>query len=228
MRGARLRPDLGLDYLAVGHVTADVMLDGGVRAGGAVTYYGDIALASPPSPGSAPKRAFLTTRHGDVVSTALRVFDLADPSGPREVAQAWDYRGVYGALAVTDRHAFVVTTAWWDCSLNGLRVFDIASAITPTQVTTMTMRAPVDLALRDTHAYVADAGDGLIVLDVRDPTRPHQTAGYRIAGRATGVAVTARHVIAVSRATTGSPTWWAPAAGFAAARGCPRCRSCAP
>ncbi len=142
------------------------------QSGGAITEYRHVALR--PSSGSSSRYAYLTSRHGDVVSTALRVFDVADGDSAREVAALHEPWTWFGALAVTQDHAFVVGDAF---SLRELRVFDVSTALTPTLAATMTLQGPRDIALRDGYAYVADDGYGLRVVDVRDPTAPRPSGG---------------------------------------------------
>jgi hypothetical protein len=170
--------------------------------GGAITDYGHIALAPSASPASPPHNAYVTSYHGDVVSTALRVFDLTGPGAPREVAISRDPWTVYGALAVTDGHAFVVGDQYWPQPQ--LRVFDIARAITPTLAATLTLQGATDIAVRDRYAYVPDAHYGLYVLDVRDPVKPRLLGGPGVVGIPTSVSASDQYVVVGSRLDAGA------------------------
>lgn len=166
--------------------------------GGAFTFYSGVALDGRSVEDRGDWRAYATTLHGDRLSTALRVFESSETGALHPLAMTGEPAVWYGPVAVGEGHALVGADRTWPGRNVGLRVFDVASTITPTLAVTVEMELPVAFALQDGHAYVADAYLGLGVLDAADPEAGAVASWQPLRGRAVGVSVSARHLVAVS------------------------------
>lgn len=107
------------------------------------------------------------------------------------VEEAWD--GVALAVTVADRYAYVATG--WD----GLEIVDIADPRHPRKVGRLADYGYAEVAVQGRYLFVADGrqhsgppgarGKGLVIVDMADPSSPHEIATYPMAGDVNGVAV---------------------------------------
>jgi len=107
----------------------------------------------------------------------LLLFDVSDPAHPRGIGNSrgrpW---GLY--RAVMARGGFVFAFGF-DGRGTALRVIDAADPANMRQVGHLSLYVPTDLALDGGLAYISlDSGNGVRVVDVRDPYRPRHVAAY--------------------------------------------------
>ena len=79
------------------------------------------------------------------------------------------------------------TTAWWDTLTGELKLFPFVPTLAGSYDTP---GSAYDVAVSGDHAFVADYGSGLQVIDISDPTSPALLGSYDTPGTALRVAVT--------------------------------------
>lgn len=122
--------------------------------------------------------AWSLTRDGETLyispgpsDVCLRIFDLADPERPRELAQVHQQPWGWGrATAVQAGRLFFA-------GLNGLHVLDVSDPTAPVELASLP-EARRGVAARGHHVYAAGA-DGLTAYDMTDPRKPRRLGGYQ-------------------------------------------------
>ena len=133
-----------------------------------------------------------------VAAGDLYVIAIGDPTEPRLVG-VYDLSDGAEGVVVSEHHAYVVDRRPTGPPGEGLVVLDVADPTHPSRVGTYdTGGATSGVALSGHYAYVTDTdcfdvttirhGDGLVVLDISDPTEPQRVGGYDPGGTAYGVA----------------------------------------
>ncbi len=96
----------------------------------------------------------------------LVVVSLADPKCPQvEAVIGNDVLVEPRAVQVQFRYAFV-------CDREGVKVFDVTKLNQPVPVTTLPLADARSIYLARTYAYVAAGRQGLVILDISNPTQP--------------------------------------------------------
>ncbi len=125
-------------------------------------------------------------------TAGLLVFDIANPSNPRQVGKFETSVAVEMAVAVSGIYAFLTG--------GDLFVLDIAVPATPRLVGGyLTDGYARGIAIVGDLAYVADGVAGLRVLDVSDPQAPLAVGQVDTAGEAWGVAVSGNHAYVANK-----------------------------
>lgn len=163
------------------------------------------------------------------VGDSFTVVDVSDPSDPRVVATLQNsnlplpWRGsgaLKHATSVALSGGFAYVTAAYT---NRLTVIDVSDPLHPAIVASLEddeqLAFPVDVAVEDGYAYVADQYSGLgrvAVVDVHDPTAPQVVASvtdptwldgaYRIRAQGDFVFVSAAYAEAVAVIDVSDPT----------------------
>src|SRR5437763_2376263 len=128
-----------------------------------VTYNPDGILTRATFVTAAGHRLYMTTPRG------LFVIDCADPMHPKLAGQyTGDFLRNPHCVAIQFRYAFVTDS-------EGLKVLDITDPYRPEPVrgAVVGLRNPGRLYVARTYAYVANGADGLAIIDVENPERPH-------------------------------------------------------
>ena len=76
------------------------------------------------------------------------------------------------------------TTAWWDTVSGELKLYPFVITLAGSYDTPGTAW---DVSLAGDHAFAADGGSGLHVIDISDPTNPTLLGNYDTPGQACGV-----------------------------------------
>ncbi len=99
---------------------------------------------------------------------ALRVIDVDEPESPRLVGSCEGFLHNPHAISIQFRYAFVTDD-------EGLKVLDITNPTHPHPLpkATVPLKSAHKLYVARTYAYVADGEDGLAIIDVENPERPH-------------------------------------------------------
>ncbi|WP_411197612.1 multiheme c-type cytochrome [Sphingomonas sp. C3-2] len=114
--------------------------------------------------------AYITAKAG------LVVVDLDDPAKPRLVT----------TLALTDARASAVQFRYlWVSDSEGLKLFDITRMDQPLAIPsgTVPLADARRIYLARTYAYVAAKADGLVIVDIKSPERPHIFRKENLGGR---------------------------------------------
>jgi len=105
------------------------------------------------------------------VSSDLNVIDISDPRAPYQVGSAADANSY--SLAVVDTLAYAIGTD------STLKIFSIATPDTPYLIQTLdSVGYAYDIATDGIYAYVPTWQDGLVVIDVSDPSNPSVIANH--------------------------------------------------
>jgi hypothetical protein len=113
----------------------------------------------------------------------LRIFDVANPSNPLEVAH-YDTPGDTKGIAVSGNYAYLAD------GLPGLRILDVSDPATPVQVGIIdTPDLATGVVVSGVFAFVADNQSGLRVINISNPATPIETGHYNTPGNALDVAV---------------------------------------
>jgi hypothetical protein len=101
---------------------------------------------------------------------ALYIFDISDPSSPSPVSQTSGLGEPYGLFVEGD--LAYVTSA--DSFADQLRIVDVSNPAAPVEIGSYFEAGLLAfrVVVRNDKAYVTDAGEGVRVLDVSDPTNP--------------------------------------------------------
>jgi len=131
---------------------------------GALDYIGSFNVISNGVPqGIAIKDEILFVGDGQMI----RALDVGNPASPAQLSQFPTSSSNYvTGLAIKGNYLYGVFE-------NRLRVFDIASAISPAEAGTLSLGGSCrDIAIFGDYAFVGKYSDGLIVLDISNPTSP--------------------------------------------------------
>ncbi|HKP05365.1 MAG TPA: hypothetical protein VJU77_18595 [Chthoniobacterales bacterium] len=137
-----------------------------------VTFNPDGALTGASFATAAGHRLYVTTPRG------LFVVDCTDPMHPQLGGQ---YTGNFlrnpHCVAIQFRYAFVTDD-------DGLKVLEITNPYRPVPVSgaTVQLRNPGRLYVARTYAYVANGPEGLAIIDVENPERPHLDQMFNAGG----------------------------------------------
>ena len=128
-----------------------------------VTYNPDGALTGASFVTAAGHRLYMTTPRG------LFVIDCTDPMHPKLGGQyTGDFLRNPHCVSIQFRYAFVTDS-------EGLKVLDITDPYRPEPIrgAVVRLRNPGRLYVARTYAYVANGAEGLAIIDVENPERPH-------------------------------------------------------
>jgi hypothetical protein len=128
-----------------------------------VTYNPDGALTGASFVTAAGHRLYMTTPRG------LFVIDCTDPMHPKLGGQyTGDFLRNPHCVSIQFRYAFVTDS-------EGLKVLDITDPYRPEPIrgAVVGLRNPGRLYVARTYAYVANGAEGLAIIDVENPERPH-------------------------------------------------------
>ncbi|MFQ5342986.1 MAG: LamG-like jellyroll fold domain-containing protein, partial [Anaerolineae bacterium] len=119
--------------------------------------------------------------------SGLRVIDISNPAGPREVG-FYDTPSSAWGVAVAGHYAYVAD------GYSGLRVIDISNPAGPREVGFYdTPGYAHGVAVAGNYAYVADYYSGLRVIDISNPAGPSEAGSYDTPGYAQDVTVAGNH-----------------------------------
>jgi hypothetical protein len=113
--------------------------------------------------------------------TGLRVVDVSNPLSPNEIGFTPSDRG-YGELAVAGDHVYA---GWgyvlWEGYSGSMAVYDLESAATPVEITSVTTGKPVEILFRGERTYVLGWGGSLgmvwpsvAIFDTSSPADPRE------------------------------------------------------
>ncbi|HKP92685.1 MAG TPA: hypothetical protein VJS88_02220, partial [Chthoniobacterales bacterium] len=128
-----------------------------------VTYNPDGALTGATYVTATGHRLYMTTPRG------LFVIDCTDPMNPKLGGQyTGDFLRNPHCVSIQFRYAFVTDS-------DGLKVLDITDPYRPVPVpgATVALRNAGRVYVARTYAYVANGPEGLAIIDVENPERPH-------------------------------------------------------
>ena len=137
-----------------------------------VTFNPDGALTGASFVTATGHRLYMTTPRG------LFVIDCTDPMNPKLGGQ---YTGNFlrnpKCVSIQFRYAFVTDD-------DGLKVLDITDPYRPTPISgaTVPLRNAHRLYVARTYAYVANGTEGLAIIDVENPERPHLDQMFNAGG----------------------------------------------
>jgi hypothetical protein len=137
-----------------------------------VVFNPDGALTGATFVAAAGHRLYLTTPRG------LSVVDVSDPMHPRLAgALNGNYLRNPRCIAIQFRYAFVTDD-------DGLKVLDITDPDRPVPVrnAAVPLREAKRLYVARTYAYVANGAEGLAIVDVENPERPHLDQMFNAGG----------------------------------------------
>lgn len=101
---------------------------------------------------------------------SLKVFSLTAPDDPTEVASLGGFAGLRGGMELFGGMLYAADQT------SGLRVISLSPPTAPVILGSLATSHARDVAIYETtftrYAYVADAYDGLVVMDVTNPTGP--------------------------------------------------------
>jgi parallel beta-helix repeat protein len=117
----------------------------------------------------------------------LHILNISDPEHPTRIGEIPFGEGTYRDLALQGNILYV-PDEW------GLRLIDVSDPTAPTELGFIRLdqnqQATVEVAVSGTLAYVADAMDGVKIVDVSNPHAPILVKTFLPHHAATGVAVT--------------------------------------
>jgi hypothetical protein len=128
-----------------------------------VTFNPDGALTGASFVTAAGHRLYMTTPRG------LFVIDCTDPMNPKLGGQyTGDFLRNPHCVSIQFRYAFVTDS-------DGLKVLDITDPYRPEPIrgAVVGLRNPGRLYVARSYAYVANGAEGLAIIDVENPERPH-------------------------------------------------------
>jgi hypothetical protein len=139
--------------------------NGAFNPGGALDDANNITIAG--------NYSYITTGHG------LVVVNLEDPLNPK-IAQQIVSAGLKNprAVAIQFRYGFVVDD-------DGLKVLDLSTPGSPklVQGAFVALADAHDVYVARTYAYVANGKDGIAIIDVEQPDKPHLDQTYNADGK---------------------------------------------
>ncbi len=119
-------------------------------------------------------------------SWGLHVFDISDPANPKRIAYGPTPWGAYREIALQGDTLYIADE--W-----GLSLIDVSNPAAPGHLGSIRLNQneqdTVGVAVQGSLAYVADAGDGVKIVDVSDPAHLSLVGVYRPPVAALGVAV---------------------------------------
>jgi hypothetical protein len=106
-------------------------------------------------------------------ATGMFVYSIDDPKKPKQEGSVQHIRACDPVVA-NDSLAYVTLRSGVVCGGNQdiLNVYDIKSSSTPKLLTTVTMKSPYGLGIRDKALYVCEGKNGMTLLDLTDATKP--------------------------------------------------------
>jgi hypothetical protein len=100
----------------------------------------------------------------------LKIYDLADPENPAEIASLGGFAGLRGGMEFNGGLLYVADQT------SGLRVVSLSPLTSPSIIGTLATSHARDVTVYEKaftkYAYVVDAYDGLVVLNVTNPAAP--------------------------------------------------------
>jgi hypothetical protein len=104
-------------------------------------------------------------------ANGLRIYDLADPYNPIDVAH-YDDGGYVRDVSVVDNYAYIISEH------AGLRILDVTDPYNPVEVGSY----DTEITVVNQYAYIANWHHGLTIIDVSDPTNPVEVSRDPILG----------------------------------------------
>ena len=112
--------------------------------------------------------AYVTTMY-----SGLNVFDISKADQPRLVSKVEPKHAGCGPLTLNDGIAFIA------CNPSGLFVVDISDPISPTILTSDTIRGTmISIARLNEFIYLVDVTKGIVIVDISDPRSPQQVGFF--------------------------------------------------
>jgi hypothetical protein len=191
--------------------------DGGLRV---------LDLRDPTNPVSAG--TYQSTGHIDGIALAgdhallaisdvgIEIVNLDVPTSPTLVA-TYPTGSEVQDLAVAGKLAFVATLATFDGAARawvggGIQILDISNPADPQWIgwyDTPSEVGPYEtgqIAVSGTHGYVAARKNGLLVIDVSEPSLPRRVGGHAASGPAYGVSISGDHAFVAGRSAEPGPS----------------------
>ncbi len=107
-------------------------------------------------------------------NTGLIVVDISDPANPRKVGR-YDTPSLAYDVRIAGNYAYLANYE------AGFYVFDISEPANPRVAGRLPSVHATSLTISGTQAFVP-LGSSIVVIDLTDPTSPHRTQGYEVAG----------------------------------------------
>lgn len=106
-------------------------------------------------------------------ATGMFVYSMVDPKKPKQEGSVQHIRACDPVVA-NDTLAYVTLRSGVVCGGNQdiLNVYDIKSSSTPQLLTTVNMKSPYGLGIRDKALYVCEGKNGMTLLDLTDAAKP--------------------------------------------------------
>jgi hypothetical protein len=101
----------------------------------------------------------------------LAILDISDPTNPRELANHLPAPGDEFVHGVSVVGHYVYLSKWY---VDGIEVVDVSDLANPVSVVTLPLEPLGPMRLTAARAYVPTTHDGVVVLDITDPSRPRE------------------------------------------------------
>lgn len=113
--------------------------------------------------------------------TGLYIYDITDPTHPvMATEEVVEHFTACDPVVANENYAYVTLNSLrMECgntaNINLLIVYDISDISNTEEVASYAMEGPKGLAISDTHLYVCDASDGIVIFDISEtPENPQQ------------------------------------------------------
>jgi len=124
-------------------------------------------------------------------SSGLGIVDISDPAKPKELGYA-ETRGHPHGIFVSENYVYLACEATvLGNSWQGLYIFDVINPSNPVKIGYYpnSGKTERDIYVFNNYAFIASGGDGLIIINVSDPTNPQWAGNYNVSNFAAGVFV---------------------------------------
>lgn len=127
--------------------------------------------------------------HVESTFEGLIIIDFSDPKYPKEVNRIPDlgHTGFDSPIIITGKFLIVPeaikTRGGWDNFL--IHSYDLTNPVNPTRLSTFEddfLYVPTEIILQDGLLFIASAGSGIVVLDVKDPNNLIEAARFEFRG----------------------------------------------
>jgi hypothetical protein len=120
----------------------------------------------------------------------LRVIDVSNPANPHEVANLLNLEAVAEDIVIEGHYAYL-------CQQGQVSIIDIANPLVPVRTATYQTGCLYWACIYGHYMYVANAYDGIQIVDVQNPSHPQFVSRLNIPGRTMRVAVSGDYAYVV-------------------------------